>query len=288
MSKELLLKETADFWDLRAEEFEKSRSLSRVQEETAEVMTYLENKNVLNKDFKVLEIGCGAGRLTVPIAKRVQSVVAVDISPKMIEASQKYAREEGIDNIEFIHLPWEKIREGYEAFYQKFDLVIAYECGAIKNRDSFYQLSEFSKKYVFVSIYAKRKDEFQLMVARKLFREKKDKKRNFVFKIFEFLWNSGYYPEISYHDKVYDKVLPLDIISRVYGEDFVKERDDREKLYEATEKVREFLEPYAIGGMITEKVKAKAAWFFWSKNVERKTNTEEKSSETAIQTQDEA
>lgn len=268
MSKELLLEETADFWDLRAEEFEKTRNLKRVQEETAEVIAYLESKNVLKKDYKVLEIGCGAGRITIPVAKQVQSVVAVDISPKMIEAAQRYAQDEGVDNIEFIQMPWEKLKEDCSQYYQNFDLVISFECGAIKNRDSFYQLSELAKKHVFVSIYAKRKDEYQLKVARKLFQVKKDKKRNFVFKIFEFLWNYGYYPEVSYHDKAYDKVLPLDIISRVYGEDFIKEKDDRQKLREATEKVRSFLEPYAIDGMITEKVKAKAVWFFWGKNSE--------------------
>ncbi len=276
MSKELLLNETADFWDLRAEEFEKSRSLNRVRTETEEALAYLENKNALKENFKVLEIGCGAGRLTIPVAKRVQSVVAVDISPKMIEATKRYAREEGVDNIEFLQMSWEKMKENRKAYYQKFDLVIAYECGAIKNRDSFYQLSEFAKKHVFVSLYAKRKDEYQLMVARKLFKVKKDKKRNFVFKIFEFLWNNGYYPEITYHDKAYSKILPLEIIARIYGEDFVKEKDSREKLIEATEKVYEFLEPFAIGGMITENVKAKAAWFFWSKNAGRKSSNDEK------------
>src|SRR5689334_2867498 len=44
----------------------------------------------LEKDASALEIGCGVGRLLVPLSLRVASVAGVDISPTMIEKSKDY------------------------------------------------------------------------------------------------------------------------------------------------------------------------------------------------------
>lgn len=61
-------------------------------------------------DFKetdvVLDIGCGTGRLSIPIAKRVKKVISMDVSSNMLEYAKKYAEEEGVENIEFHKLNW--------------------------------------------------------------------------------------------------------------------------------------------------------------------------------------
>ena len=46
----------------------------------------------LAPDAQVLEIGCGVGRLLVPLSERVSVAHGVDISPVMIEKSKEYAR----------------------------------------------------------------------------------------------------------------------------------------------------------------------------------------------------
>ncbi|HSB62577.1 MAG TPA: methyltransferase domain-containing protein [Thermoanaerobaculia bacterium] len=48
---------------------------------------------VLEPSAEVLEIGCGVGRLLVPLAKRVAFAHGVDISPVMIEKSKSFAAE---------------------------------------------------------------------------------------------------------------------------------------------------------------------------------------------------
>ncbi len=48
---------------------------------------------VLEPSAEVLEIGCGVGRLLVPLAKRVTVAHGVDISPVMIEKSKGYAAD---------------------------------------------------------------------------------------------------------------------------------------------------------------------------------------------------
>lgn len=52
---------------------------------------------------RVLDYGCGVGRLVVPFAQRSQSVVGVDISPAMLAHAQKNCERLSVRNAEFVH-----------------------------------------------------------------------------------------------------------------------------------------------------------------------------------------
>ena len=50
------------------------------------------------------EYGCGVGRCTIWLAKRVSRVVAFDISEPHLKLAQAHAEFEGLNNIEFVHV----------------------------------------------------------------------------------------------------------------------------------------------------------------------------------------
>jgi SAM-dependent methyltransferase len=50
-------------------------------------------------DMRVLDVGCGAGRVTIAIAPRVGSVTAVDISSASVEALRRYVAQHGLTNV---------------------------------------------------------------------------------------------------------------------------------------------------------------------------------------------
>jgi SAM-dependent methyltransferase len=54
-------------------------------------------KSRIGQEGRVLEIGCGSGRLAIDIAKRGMDVVAIDLSEDMIEYARATAEEENID-----------------------------------------------------------------------------------------------------------------------------------------------------------------------------------------------
>ena len=55
------------------------------------------------KNSKIVEIGCGFGTFTVPIAKKSGgSIYAVDIESSMIEKSNNNVRKSGLSNVKFI------------------------------------------------------------------------------------------------------------------------------------------------------------------------------------------
>lgn len=48
-----------------------------------------------------LDFGCGAGRLTLPIARRAQAVTAYDIAPTMLAHARHNAEQAGLHNITY-------------------------------------------------------------------------------------------------------------------------------------------------------------------------------------------
>ncbi len=54
-----------------------------------------------NKDARILELCCGTGRLTLPIAKDGYDITGVDYTSSMLEKAKKKASEEGLE-VEFI------------------------------------------------------------------------------------------------------------------------------------------------------------------------------------------
>jgi SAM-dependent methyltransferase len=63
-----------------------------------EVRTVLQRLR-LRPEHRVLDVGCGAGRVSLAIAPRVQAVTAVDISPGCIAALEASAAGRGLRNI---------------------------------------------------------------------------------------------------------------------------------------------------------------------------------------------
>jgi SAM-dependent methyltransferase len=58
-------------------------------------------------DWSVLDIGCAAGTLAVPLAAAVKRITALDASSRMIALLEKRCNEQGIGNIEMIIGRWE-------------------------------------------------------------------------------------------------------------------------------------------------------------------------------------
>jgi SAM-dependent methyltransferase len=51
----------------------------------------------------VLDLGCGVGRLAIPVAARARRVIGVDVSAKMIEAGRAALARTGLRNVELVH-----------------------------------------------------------------------------------------------------------------------------------------------------------------------------------------
>jgi len=74
-------------------------------------------------DFSILDVGCGAGTLAIPLNPLVRRITAIDFSEVMIELLNQKCWEEGITNIDTRIVSWEDDWEA--AGIIEHDVVIA-------------------------------------------------------------------------------------------------------------------------------------------------------------------
>lgn len=106
------------FWD-RFANFYDSFINKVFRESYASILENIESD--LNKNHNVLEIGSGTGIISFSICSKVSSIVATDISPKMIHNANQKLIKGKIQNIDF------QIQDSYNLTLpdKSFDLVIA-------------------------------------------------------------------------------------------------------------------------------------------------------------------
>ena len=91
------LKATLDFWDPR--DMPHAREMILAKEDwnksTAEMVRLL--LNGVTAGGSALEIGCGVGRLLMPMAHHFKQVIGLDISPNMLALAKQYL--DGLSNV---------------------------------------------------------------------------------------------------------------------------------------------------------------------------------------------
>jgi len=105
----------AAFWDAWV------RSLPPKQEHSNYVDEVLHRINC-KKDDAILDVGAGTGALSLPLAKCVRQVTALDQSEAMLETIAHNAAAEQISNIKLLHLDWTKAQLGID--FDQHDIVL--------------------------------------------------------------------------------------------------------------------------------------------------------------------
>jgi ubiquinone/menaquinone biosynthesis C-methylase UbiE len=83
------------------------------------LQSFLEQAALPASDAKLIDLGCGPGRVALAIAERFGEILAVDLEPEMVEAGRREAVRLGVD-----HIRWSIARaEDFEVPAGRFDLI---------------------------------------------------------------------------------------------------------------------------------------------------------------------
>src|SRR3954469_1239039 len=74
---------------------------TRIAETMRESGDALVERLEITKGLAVLDLGCGDGTTALPSARRGAVVLGVDIARNLVEAGNRRAREQGLDNLRF-------------------------------------------------------------------------------------------------------------------------------------------------------------------------------------------
>ena len=177
-------------WDKAAPGFYK-----RTRKEDYQIALF--DKLILDESDTVLDVGCGEGSVTIPIAKRVKKVIGVDSSPKMLEYLEKRANDNDIYNIETILKPIEEIT------YNEIGDVDVVVCsrslnGIIPIDEVLVELNKIANKYVFITIFGPENKKIEKDFDRELGIKTEDfPDYNYFFNI---LFNLGIYANVERFD----------------------------------------------------------------------------------------
>ena len=240
-------------WDKAAEGFFKRTRKDDYQ-------TALFNKLILDENDTVLDVGCGEGSVTIPIAKRVKKVIGIDSSPKMLEYLEKRADENNIENIETVLKPIEEI--SYDEI-GNVDVVVCSRSlnGIIPIDNVLTQLNKIANKYVFITIFGPENKKIEKDFDKELGIKTEDfPDYNYFFNI---LFNMGIYANVERFD-----------LNNYREYDSIDEAMDNGKfrldLYSDDEKemLRDYLKrvfTYKNGKYFNVKDKADWILFWWKK-----------------------
>lgn len=78
------------YTELTAEGLSKRKKASYTKKE----LNYL--KKILNKKDKILDLACGYGRFTIPLAKQGYNIEGIDITPSLIKKAKQDAKKEKV------------------------------------------------------------------------------------------------------------------------------------------------------------------------------------------------
>ncbi|MDO5824003.1 class I SAM-dependent methyltransferase [Methanobrevibacter sp.] len=155
------------------------------------------DKLILDENDTVLDVGCGEGSVTIPIAKKVKKVIGLDSSGKMLEYLEKRCRDNNIENVETVLKPIEEIRH---EDIGDVDVVVCSRSlnGIIPIDETLSELNKIAKKYVFITVFGPENKKIEKDFEEELGRKTENfPDYNYLFNI---LFNLGIYANIERFD----------------------------------------------------------------------------------------
>ena len=138
-----------EFWNNRADWFQRN-----TKGDVSEAKLVTETVS-LNKGMRVLDIGAGTGRFTIPLAKKVSHVTAIEPSPEMAKFLEINAREQGVTNYTIINKKWDEIKLGVDI--EPHDVAVAaYSLMFDDMWDAVSKINKSASEYAFIFTWVKR------------------------------------------------------------------------------------------------------------------------------------
>jgi SAM-dependent methyltransferase len=156
----------AEYWNGRATTYE---SIFRSSSYSAELLRLME----LRPEDTLLDIACGTGVTTIPLARKVRMVTALDISESMLARLRTRADKDGLSNIRFLNLDWNKTEIGKDVAPHDVVLV-SRSLPGVPLSTTLRKFDLASKRACYLTWRSERSDSYEAAVGAALGRHKHD------------------------------------------------------------------------------------------------------------------
>lgn len=109
-----LLEEIENYWDMRSNGFS-SAVMEEMSDNGDAIARELRDNLGIEQGYKVLDLGCGPGMLSILLARMGASVTGIDYSSKMVDAAVSNASREGV-SCRFLKMDAQELEFGDDEF----------------------------------------------------------------------------------------------------------------------------------------------------------------------------
>ncbi|MCO5385274.1 class I SAM-dependent methyltransferase [Desulfosporosinus sp.] len=198
-------KEIMEYWNKLSGSYEKETA-GENGKRLNEVIHLLETQGMITPESDILDVGCGPGIYTVPLAYKVRTVTALDGAAEMCNVVAGRAKNLKLDNIVLLNSLWEETNFEDEGLKNAFDLVFASLMPGIASYDTLIKFLSASRKYCCLIYFAGGVDDLvRSDLWRIIFQEDFESGGNDIVYPFNILYNLGFYPKIDYLDVSFEK-----------------------------------------------------------------------------------
>lgn len=248
-------------WNKKAQSFNKVADSREGMKRVQAVLYFLHNHSALWQGMKVLDIGCGPGNFSLPLAQMGAQVTALDPAEKMLEILQKEIETKKFKNINVVQGLWEELDIEEMGWVKEFDLVFASQSPGLRDKETLQKIIDCSKKYCFASGFdGKRKmtlyDSFWL----KYFNKPYMKNSHDIIYLINLLYTMGYRPSLEFLDlsreEVYSPEEGINKLQEVLAE-------SESQLENGEQKIKEFINENNKNGVVKQYVRHVMGLLLW-------------------------
>ena len=115
--------------------------------ETNKVIDLVRSRGVVMQHATVLDIGCGTGIFSLPLAREAGMVTGLDDSPRMLGRMSDVASSHGLKNVRCVKGSWKTIDISEFAFRKAFDIVWVSMSPAVQTRQDFERMEQCARQW---------------------------------------------------------------------------------------------------------------------------------------------
>lgn len=249
------------YWNAQADKFARWLTEEHTKKRVVYITSWLEQQKVFHPEMEVLDIGAGAGAFTLPFARRVKKVVALEPAPAVMAVLREKISAAGLTNVDFLEKEWEKIDPQEDQLIKRFDLVFASLVPAIKDPEAVSKMTVCSRQWCFLFDFAGwRFTPARQDLWRTLFGEDLPPPGNNIIYPLLYLYFSGYCPSFTVWREEWEEELTSEEAISGLKNFF---HNYLEITPEVTEIITRYVTKRASGGIFRDKYQARRGMLLW-------------------------
>ena len=230
-----------------------------------ELIDALSGQGLFREGMRVLDVGCGTGRMAMTFAAHGAEVTALDFSPAMLRRLREALPVELAGRINPVEADWEEFDLAGRGWERGFDLTFACMTPAIRNPETFLKLHHASRGGCYFRGWAgRRKDPLLAGLWRHLTGKPMhslDGVTTGVYAAFNLLYAMGCPPSVEFEEVSWEKREPVERAADFFADYF----DGLNGLsrQELSKKISEYLVTVADDGCVIRRTEGRTGIMTW-------------------------